>query len=387
MRHCAKSGRVNRCTGIGFWLCALALGCDDSSTPSDLAAKPRTTLLQIDPSAFLDGVPCAPLEGALQSYVATLFDVTPTGDGGAPSEPVELVSSPVASCLQSVVFGQPATGTQQVVAPGHMYAARVEAYARAPEDVEAALEKGDPVEPDWTADCGRTPLSTGEPQAPASMAMFQETTVLACDPLRVVSEEDEEDEEPATQVTVAFSKESCDRADVDRYVVVYEGEEYPGECDGTKVVLPVVLGAPEPGKFVQVDVLAPDAETPTHGTTCQARALKGASVAAQCDTLASEGAIVVDIASVRAAFADPSCTELEEIVLTLQGLEGAESDGVSSISLGPEDCQGSARFSPVAKGARVIEASAPGRSSVSCSATVKPGLPAAPCLWPEEPKE
>ncbi len=74
---------------------------------------------------------CGTAPGQVQSYVATLFDVTPTDDGSVPNPAFQLPSSPPTSCLSPVTFA--------FVVTSHRYIAQVDAYDH-PTPADAAAE-------------------------------------------------------------------------------------------------------------------------------------------------------------------------------------------------------------------------------------------------------
>ncbi len=104
------------------------LGCSSSSAATTTIARPE--LVAVAPEDFLGGLPCGDQPGQVQSYVATLFDVTPTADGGLPDPAFQLPSSPPTSCLAPVTFS--------FVVTGHRYIAQVDAYDHpTPSDADA----------------------------------------------------------------------------------------------------------------------------------------------------------------------------------------------------------------------------------------------------------
>ena len=65
------------------------LGCEETTVPVEGVYHP--TLIQVSPDNFLGTVPCRPgATGAMQTYVATIFDV---GLDYAPTAPFALPSS------------------------------------------------------------------------------------------------------------------------------------------------------------------------------------------------------------------------------------------------------------------------------------------------------
>ena len=142
---------------LGLCLAFELLACGDNSTTTTTIARPE--LIAVDPNDFLGQVPCADAPNAAQSYVATLFDVTPTATGDVPDPGFPLPSSPATSCLKPVMFS--------FVLSGHRYLAQIDAYDRPPDQLrplaEGARSQLDSeltrVAPRWTTTCGGYPLS------------------------------------------------------------------------------------------------------------------------------------------------------------------------------------------------------------------------------------
>ena len=155
-----------------------------SSTPTTTTAIVRPQLVAVDPADFMGRVPCqaprAPVsdasgEGgaageqsgvaaprdpnAAHSYIATLFDVTPTADGSVPDPATPLASSAPTSCLQQVTFA--------FVVAGHSYLAEIDAYREDPSELMpinagsrlVTDSQGTRVVPSWGATCGGYPAS------------------------------------------------------------------------------------------------------------------------------------------------------------------------------------------------------------------------------------
>jgi len=114
--------------------CGLAFfGCSSSSTTTSAIVRPE--LLAVLPEDFLGQFPCTdkPEAGAVQSYVATLFDLTPSADGtiAAPR------SSRATSCRNAVTFSN--------TVENHRYRVYVDAYAEAAS--ELTPQTSDTVDP------------------------------------------------------------------------------------------------------------------------------------------------------------------------------------------------------------------------------------------------
>ncbi|MEI9940452.1 MAG: hypothetical protein WDO69_24830 [Pseudomonadota bacterium] len=158
-------------------LAALApFACSSTTTTATAVVRPQ--LVAVDPADFLGAVPCvAPPDddsvdadtdvdcgaksdpSAAQSYVATLFDVTPAADGGVPDPGTPLASSPPTSCRIPVTFA--------FVVAGHRYLAEVDAY-REDRRCLTPISAGSRLQSDangaravapWVATCGGYPPS------------------------------------------------------------------------------------------------------------------------------------------------------------------------------------------------------------------------------------
>ncbi|MEP7052737.1 MAG: hypothetical protein ABJB12_20380 [Pseudomonadota bacterium] len=130
--------RASHFLRLNFGLFVLAgLGCSSSSTSTNTILRPE--LVAVSPEDFLGTLTCGKQPGQVQSYVATLFDVTPAEDGSVPDAAVQLPSSPPTSCLSPVTFAH--------VVTSHRYIAQVDAYDH-PSPADAATA------PDLTGSVG-----------------------------------------------------------------------------------------------------------------------------------------------------------------------------------------------------------------------------------------
>ncbi len=155
---------------LGFSLGLAALACGSSSTSTTTITRPR--LVAVSPEDFLGDLGCGEDPGQVQSYVATLFDVTPLASGAAPDPGYQLPSSPPTSCSLPATFS--------FVVAGHRYLAQVDGYDQPPlgqpthggNHRPAALEpvapgarlqrdssSGERVSPRWVATCSAYPPS------------------------------------------------------------------------------------------------------------------------------------------------------------------------------------------------------------------------------------
>jgi len=153
------------CSGLA--LLAL-LACGSSASTTTVVVRPE--LIAVDPDDFLGSVRCASAVAddagavdsdpdAARSYVATLFDVTPTADGGVPDPGTPLASSLPTTCQAPVTFSY--------VVTGHRYLAEVDAYRERPDELTPisagsrllSNASGTRVVAGWVATCGAYPPS------------------------------------------------------------------------------------------------------------------------------------------------------------------------------------------------------------------------------------
>src|SRR5882724_3491393 len=137
---------------LGLSLSVVALGCSSSTTATTTIARPE--LVSVSPDDFVGSPGCGSDPAHVQSYVATLFDVTPGADGSTPEPGAQLASSAPTSCLLPVTFSN--------VVTGHRYLAQVDAFNVAREDIAPSSpggrlqfdQNGMGVAPLWTYTCG-----------------------------------------------------------------------------------------------------------------------------------------------------------------------------------------------------------------------------------------
>jgi hypothetical protein len=102
---------LRRCGLLGA--CLLGAACENPSSSSGFTPY---TAVYIEPADFRGGVVCGDTEGAMQSYVATLYDVS----SNDPENIVTVASTPPLPCGAPAIFSQ--------VIPGHFYIAALDAY-------------------------------------------------------------------------------------------------------------------------------------------------------------------------------------------------------------------------------------------------------------------
>ena len=188
------------------------LACNSDSTTTVGVTHP--TMIEVSPATFLGDRVCADEAGGVRRYVATLFDVTDDGAGGAdgagsagPGEAVagaddgasatpercggfQLPSSEPVSCLASVGFG--------FVVSGRRYCAEVDAYdtdqleprgngtrmmvAGDPSDGEAPSLDAAKVVPRWQTSCAAGSVAATSQIVPARGCLPLSSELPATEP-------------------------------------------------------------------------------------------------------------------------------------------------------------------------------------------------------------
>lgn len=275
----------------------LGVACADRPEGSGGVVHP--TLVGVSPDDFLGEVPCLDAEGAMRSYVATLFDVTKD----LPTGVFELPSSSLISCRQDVAFSY--------VVPQHRYTARIQGYDRSelqklsPGSPHAVDRDGRVVAPRWTTECGgyveptdaegaggAGGQSSDADELPApgfsvkGVTSAPRFTVNASYCLPLVDHGPESETRVSVGLEAALRQLRCgeEPGEVFEFSAELEGSSLPparAACDG-RVSFPALAG-----QHYRVVVLAFEqgAAAPSWQTTCRATALKGAETPANCDAL------------------------------------------------------------------------------------------------------
>jgi hypothetical protein len=368
--------QVLACIGV-----VLLLGCEETVVPIVGIAHP--TLVEISPDAFLDSVPCLDAPGAMRRYVATVFDVNPTGtasssDGGGgesstdddfalPSSTIDSgdgVARPI-PCRQGVAFSR--------IVPGHRYRAEIDGYDR--DDLQA-LEPGlriliDPVTSErvakrWAWSCAEKTPVTGLAEITRSIG--------SCELLS--------DAAPGGETLVEV------RVDGALLGLGLECGSEPGAVDRFEVTSPdgttssaicgeaVVLSELEPGRAtVTLPLRAFQAglSEPTWGTSCLAQVVEGVTTTATCTPLVDAGALEVDPEDVVAALG-LRCEPLAFVELDVEMTD----EPPDARRVRPSECGGLMTFQDRAPGAATARATASftdGSESgaVLCTGTIVPG--------------
>ncbi|MBK9263726.1 MAG: hypothetical protein IPM54_28470 [Polyangiaceae bacterium] len=279
-----------------------ALGCEASSDSSLLTGAGAVTSIFVDASFFMGDVPCAAVPGAMQSYVAHIYDVTS-------QQPVALPAAPPVSCSAGVTFRQ--------VVVGRKYRIKIDGYDVAPSDLvplggassgsRTMLRRSNPdagpVTPLWTTHCKdvdtvqdtRVGATECEPLTPAPTA-----TGITVDP-RVALK-------PATpslackEYLIDPMGNPVETGDVHAFDVRPDDPSLPALLN-----LPCIEGGAAPPAFLQgvtagqtygfrVEARASAGGPVKWGTSCFAEAKEGLVVNATCDPLTSDGAMEIVLA-------------------------------------------------------------------------------------------
>lgn len=276
--------------------CLLA-GCESDDVVDTTIEHP--TLVEVAPETFLGSLPCSDAPGAVQRYVATLTDVTETGDAGVERR-FTLPSSQPLSCTRAVGFS--------FVVPGNRYMASIDAYDRsdisplAPGLPDMVDPSGARVAPRWTSRC----------ETPVTAVRQRSQRARGCTPL--VDQAPAGDTAVSVDLSGALGDFECgsDAGQIVTYSVRLEylnpdltGSTQTGDCGE-----PLVFGDLVPGEPVTLSITAFEAGAlePTLGTTCTATTVERVTTAAVCEPLVGAGAVAIDVPALLSAF-DLSCDE------------------------------------------------------------------------------
>jgi hypothetical protein len=369
-------------------LASLAGACSETTTP--IAGVYHPTLVSVDPAALPGGVPCANADGALRSYVGTVFDVEYetdgslvsssdpdlVGTGGAPdqeaaSQDPDLAgfcpadATPGTAPRSANGFALPSSGPTDCRTPvafsrvvdGHRYRAEVEGYDRpglvplvAGGRVMVDPTTGERIAPRWKWRCGDT--------CPENALAYLNRTLADCtlEPGSVIPS-------GGSSVVVALAggagAPACgeDAGTLDHYSVSYENASgvttrAQAPCGG-QIRLDDV---PERGTL-KLSVLAYEAGNAeaTWGTTCSATLIAGLTVNAVCAPLIGEGALDLAPAAALSALGY-GCDDLAglsgELRLTLDPVDPTR----QPIYVDPTTCGRNVRFSNLAQGTAKLTA-------------------------------
>ena len=406
-------------------LLALSVSCTSTSASTTTPTTP--TLVAINPDDFLGDVPCANAPGAMQRYVATVYDVTPgIGNDGGPTS-FALPSSGPVSCARQIAFGG------GFVLAGHRYVADIQAYDRSDikplgsgSSIMVDAKTGAVVSPRWTTSCGRAASSidagtagdagadaaaeggvgdagteastdagtdaaveggvgdagsteagseggTSTKDHPVVAAQYTTVFVRHCAPL--VSHAPP----GGTGISVGIDDAmlaplslACGSTtgQIARYRVSIDGSTsapLEAACDQRVTFLSLTPGS---GYHFTLEAFEPGATTPTWATHCFRTALDGAIVHAACDPLTDQGAIDLDSSALLAQLGlgcGDTLVSLNAVLAAAQPQSAVQT---------PPECDAPIHFSSLAAGLYGIDVtttltSGPGPSA-NCVASVTP---------------
>jgi hypothetical protein len=254
-------------------------GCAPESTLPQGTLVP--TGINVSPDEFLGTVQCGAQEGGMQSYVATLIDVSD------PVNPFVMPSSPPTSCAVPTDF--------RYLVVDHSYVAEIDGYTQAIEQLvpingnasgsRHMLLDNLPIIPRWNGDCGTGP----DNQAVAS-ADF-DVDMRNCAPLRDLEGGIATGIEVDPTSTLGESLACSDIGGVVSYFTISSEEkglakQLPKLC--TSNTLPVWLFdvGVHAGVDYHFDVVAKNVKNGTIGTAaCTSRGMKGLITLAVCTEL------------------------------------------------------------------------------------------------------
>jgi hypothetical protein len=316
-------------------------GCQSDGTSVDGVTHP--TMIEVAPVEFLGALGCSEQPGSVQRYVATLFDVTDLGAGGAASdyEPekdedgipkcggFQLPSSEPTSCLTSVGFGY--------VVHGRRYCAEVDAY-----DTDQLVPRG----------TGTRQMVVGAPgddglvQAPLAErrwhtycegAVASAATIVrgrSCLPLfpqfapEAAAGVVVDTEALLGDLACGSDPEQVDYLDLTlTYEGLADGIHRTPTCGGEAIFEDLPAGT-----SISIYVAAFNGSNPLAGAVCSARTVAGTTVVADCTPLSQEGTLRVDLEAALEALGGFDCDE--ESVSDVRVTVGANEVG----SFPPPDC-------------------------------------------------
>ncbi len=354
-----------------------AFGCETSADTSSLTGTSAgVTSIFIDPSFFMGETPCAASPGAMQSYVAFIYDVT--------SQPaVALPASPPTSCAAGITF-------QQVVV-GRKYRIKIDGYdlpasALTPVGGMSSGSRtmllkvddgvGPVVTPRWTTHCDDVTSEKNTQVNVTTCAPFPPAPVTTG--IRVDSRVGMKSAMPALTCKKTVTDpmgNSIEVGDVFALNVRPDNPSLPALLD-----LPCIDDGPTPSTFTQgitsgqtyrfrIEGVATAGGPVVWGTSCFATAQEGLVVDTTCDPLRSNGAMEIVIDELLGA---DTCSDTNVVTFNV-AYAGPPKEAVTGVP-----CGKSVRFSPLEPGqqaAAVVGYRKDGSVALeaTCSAIVAPG--------------
>lgn len=307
--------------------------CETSADTSLLGASTAAiTSIYLDPSFFMGDTPCAATPGAMQSYVASIYDTTS-------SQVVVLAASPPVSCTAGVTFRQ--------VTVGRKYRIKIDGYHIAATDLEplggagsgsrTMLLKSDPaagaVSPRWTTYCADV-TATQDTQVNASTCVDL-TGPAPTTGIRINS---------LVAMTAATPALACQTkpGEGDIQALHFRPEDlslpaltdWPCSSDGpSPVTYSQLIKAGQTYRF-RLEAIAEPGGPVVWGSSCVATAQEGLIVDAACDPLQSRGALDVVIPA-------DKCTESGAVTFDV-AYQGPPAESIKGVA-----CGKSVRLSPL----------------------------------------
>ena len=354
-----------------------ALGCATTTDTSGLtgASATATTSIFVDPSFFMGDLPCAAVPGAMQSYVAHIYDVTG-------QQPVALPASPPLSCSAAVTFRQ--------VVVGRNYRIKIDGYDLPPSALvplggttsgsrtmllESNPDAG-PVTPRWTTHCD-------------DVAAVKDLRVSAanCEPFPSAPTTTGIIVDPRAGLKSASSALACKKTFVDPMGNATEvGDVSELNVRPDNPSLPPYLDlvclddGPAPPAYTQgitsgqtytfrIEATATVGGPVVWGSSCFATAKEGLVVEATCDPLRADGAMEIVIDGLLGA---DTCS-VGNVVRYDVAYAGPPKESVMGVP-----CAKSVRFSPLEPGSRAVSVVGYRQGGdvaleATCSAVIEPG--------------
>ena len=350
-----------------------ALGCETSSSSSSTSTSAAAiTSILVDPAFFMGDMPCAKTDGAMQSYVAQIFDVTD------PDKIFTLAASPPTPCAAAVTFRQ--------VVVDHKYQVTIAGYDLAADKLsplgggasggatmylKEEVKNGtatNPVLPKWSTKCD-------------DVTAVEDTRigVQNCDPFKDIPTTTGVVVDPRDAMVSANPALTC--ADVFAFHVRPDDPSLPALLN-----FPCTADGPPPPAFAQstitagqtytfrIEAIATDGGPVVWGSSCSATTRKGLVIDAACDPFRTDGALEIVL-------------DAQKCMDTSTATFDATYPGPPEESITQVICGRSVRFSPLEPGmhaAAVVGHDATSGKSLeaSCSGLVEPGkVTTATCMF------
>ncbi len=343
-----------------------ALGCETTTDSSliDSVSGSVTTSLLVDPSEFLGDIPCANISGAMQSYVAFIYDVTNL------QNVVTLPAAPPVSCSAGVTFSQVVVGRQyRVKIDGYdVPASKLVPLASGSRTMQLKTDTGvagPVVPPRWQTSCADITTVSATRKIVDKCEPFPEgktTTGITVDPRIALK-----------SATPALACKQAMTGDVFSWDVRPDNPSLPAllnlPCSEDETAPLAFTSGIVPGQTYafRIEARAEAGGPVVWGSSCVALAKDGLVVDAACDPLQADGAIDIVVGDL---LGPDTCTDPAKVNTYDVSLGSLSAKGVS--------CAKSVRFAPLSPGvhaATLVGYRSTGDISVeaTCTAVVEPG--------------